>query len=137
MTRIRRTAALAALTLAVTGPALRAHAATANNWKTLATISGGKIEACKAPTTTDGPWKIKLRVDATQARGRVSGIGTIQKNGKDTKDTWSSGYIAKGHVSSIGKVLLPRDPKFTLSAGIGTGAMGNGGIFKAGNIKPC
>jgi hypothetical protein len=136
MTLIRRTATLAALTLALTGPALSAHAA-GNNWKTLASISGGKIQACKTPTTKTGPWKIKFRVDAHKATGRVSGIATVLKNEHNTSDKWTSGYISRGHASKIGTVKLPRDAKYSISAGIGTGAMGDGGEFKAGDIRPC
>jgi hypothetical protein len=137
MTLIRRTATFAALTIALTGPALSAHAAGTNSWKTLATVSGGKIQACKTPTTKTGPWKIKFRVDARNASGRVSGVATVLKNEKSTSDKWSSGYIDRGHVSSVGFVKLPRDSKYSISAGIGTGAMGNGGEFKAGDIRPC
>ena len=71
--QLRRTATtIAALALAaVATPVSTAHAADVH-WKTLASINGGKIQACKVPVTSEGPWKIKLRVDATKAGGRVT-----------------------------------------------------------------
>lgn len=136
MNLVSRAAAVSACALALTAPAVGAHAS-GYSWKTLATVSGGKIQACKVPTTTDGPWKIKVRVDATHAAGKVSGSATITKNDNSTKDSWTSGWVAKGHVSEVGTVTLPKDAKYAVNAGIGTGGMGNGGSFKAGDIKPC
>ena len=136
MNLVSRAAAVSACALALTVPAVGAHAG-GYNWKTLATVSGGKIQACKLPTTTNGPWKIKFRVDATRAAGKVSGVATVTKNDNNTKDKWTSGWVAKGRVSTIGTVTLPKDSKYAINAGIGSGQMGDGGSFNAGDIKPC
>ena len=99
MTQLRRTATtLAALVtagFALTGPVGGAQAAD-THWKTLATIVGGKIQACKVPETSTGPWQIKLRVDATHASGRVSGVAFITKNGEATDKSWKSGWVDAG-----------------------------------------
>jgi hypothetical protein len=127
--------AATALTVALTGPALSAHAA-GYNWKTLATSAGGKIQACKVPTTATGPWKVRLRVDASRATTRVQGSGYVMKGSK-TIDSWKSGWVTKGHYSTIGVVKLPRGKDYSLSAGIGTANMGNGGTFRPGDIRAC
>jgi hypothetical protein len=136
MTFMSRAAAIAALTLALTGPALAADAS-GNNWKTLSTTAGGKIQACKVATTANGPWKVRLRVDATHATGKVQGSAVVTDDGKATKEKWRSGWVFKGHVSDLGVVKLQRGKLFELSAGIGTTNMGNGGSFKAGAIRGC
>ena len=136
MTFLSRAAATAALTLALTGPALAADAS-GNNWKTLSTTAGGKIQACKVATTATGPWKVKLRVDASHATGKVRGSATVVDDGTPTNQKWNSGWVTKGHVSSIGNVKLKRGKTFELDAGIGTTNMGNGGSFKAAQIRGC
>jgi hypothetical protein len=131
-----RAVTVAALALSLSAPALSAAQASGNHWKTLSIIEGCKIQACKVATTKTGPWKIKLRVDATRAKSRVSGVAYVME-GTDTKAHWKSGWVAKGHISKAGSVKLPRGKKYTLNAGVGTGAMGNGGTFTAGQIRGC
>jgi hypothetical protein len=130
-----RAAALAAITLALTAPMVGAHAQ-GRSWKTLSQIDGGKIQACKVETTKTGPWKIKLRVDATKASTKVEGSAYVTKGSK-TVDHWKSGWVTKGHLSGIGTVKLPRDKSYSFNAGIGGGQAGNGGTFKAGQIRAC
>jgi hypothetical protein len=125
----------AALAVALTGPALSAHAA-GPNWKTLVTFDGAKIQACKVPTTQTGPWKVKLRVDATRATTRVSGAGYVMK-GSRTLDSWKSGWVTRGHLSGVGTVRLPQGSKYTLNAGLGGGQSGDGGTFTHKQIPHC
>jgi hypothetical protein len=136
MTLLTRAAAVAALALLVTGPALSADAA-GNNFKTLAKSAGGKIQACKVNTPDGAPWKVKLRVDATAASTRVNGRAFVTKDGATTPQKWKSGWVTKGHVSDIGTVKLQRGQKFMLNAGIGTDNMGTGGTFAAGDLRGC
>jgi hypothetical protein len=136
MTFASRAAATAALTVALAAPAFSAQAA-GNDWKTLSTTAGGKIQACKVETTDTGPWRIKLRVDASNATTSVSGSAYVMKGDKNTDQKWRSGFVAKGHISDVGTVKLTRGKEFTLSAGIGTHNMGNGGSFKPGQIRAC
>jgi hypothetical protein len=130
-----RAAALAAITLALTAPAAGAHAQ-GRDWKTLSKIDGGKVQACKVATTKTGPWKIKLRVDASNATTRVNGSAYVTKNDKPV-DHWKSGWVAKGHTSAVGTVRLPRGSAYTFSAGIGASQAGNGGTFKPGQLRAC
>ena len=141
MSLARRTtttaAALAVAALALSGPAFSAQADSSPNWKTLASITGGKIQACKVPVTSTGPWKIKLRVDATKAHGRVSGGAYIMKKGEQTSQSWTSGWVAPGKISALGMVKLPVGENYTMDAGIGTEGMGNGGSFTSSNLPHC
>ena len=141
MSLVRRTtttsAALAIAALALSGPAFSAQADSGPNWKTLASITGGKIQACKMPVTPTGPWKIKLRVDATKAHGKVTGSAYIMKKGTQTNESWTSGWVAPGKISSLGMVKLPVGENYTMDAGIGTTAMGDGGSFTSSNLPHC
>jgi hypothetical protein len=112
-----------------------AHAQ-ARHWKTLSSIDGGKIQACKVATTKTGPWKIKLRVDASRATTKVNGSAYVTKNDKNV-DHWKSGWVSKGHLSGIGTVKLPRGSAYGFNAGIGASQAGNGGSFKPGQIRAC
>jgi hypothetical protein len=125
----------ATLTVVLTGPALSAHAS-GPNWKTLVTFDGAKIQACKVPTTQTGPWKVKLRIDATKATTRVSGAGYAMK-GTKTLDSWRSSLVTRGHFSDVGTVKLPQGPKYTLNAGLGGGQSGDGGEFTNKQIPAC
>jgi hypothetical protein len=128
--------AVAALAVALTVPSFGAAQASGNNWKTLSTYNGGKIQACKVATTTTGPWKVKLRVDARKAASKMNGSAHVTK-GADELGSWKSGWVPKGDVSAVGSVKLPRGSAYALSAGIATANAGNGGTFKAGNIPGC
>ena len=131
-----RAAALSALALVLTGTGLSAQAA-GNHWKTLTTMDGGKVQACKVATTKTGPWKVKLRVDATKAHSKLKGSAFVTKDGNPTKAHWKSGGVAPGDISKIGTVKLPRGSAYHLGAGLSTGQAGNGGDFKAGQIRGC
>jgi hypothetical protein len=131
-----RAAAIAAITLALTAPAVGGAHAQGRNWKTLSKIDGGKIQACKVATTATGPWKIKLRVDADKASSRVNGSAYVTKDGKNI-DHWKSGWVTKGHTSALGTVKLPRGSAYALNAGIAVSQAGNGGSFKPGDIRAC
>jgi hypothetical protein len=137
MTFTSRAALVAAGALAVvlTGPALSADAGTLN-WKTLVLFDGAKAQACKVPTTSTGPWKVRLRIDATKATTRVESNVAVMK-GQKTIDTWQSGWVAKGHISPIGSVRMPRGSAFTLSVGLDNGQAGNGGGFASTKIPHC
>jgi hypothetical protein len=124
-----------ALTVVLTGPALSAHAGTLN-WKTLVPFDGGKTQACKIPTTPTGPWKVRLRVDASKATSKVESTVSVLK-GTKTVDTWHSGWVAKGHISAIGSVRMPRGAAYTVSAGLDNGQAGNGGGFASTQIPHC
>ena len=137
MTLLSRGAAVAALTaVALTASPLSADAA-GRTWRTLSTYDGGKIQACKIATTDTGPWKIKLRVDATKAKEKVRGSAVVTENDAAEGAPWKSGWVAKGEISDVGTVKLPRGRAYALGAGIGGVNAGNGGSFKAGDIRGC
>src|SRR4051794_15671480 len=115
MRNLSRAVAVAAAAVAVTVPSFSAaQAAAGNDWKTLSTYEGGKIQACKVATKS-GDWKVKLRVDARKATSKVAGSAYVMKDA-DTVDTWKSGWVRKGDVSAAGIVRLPRGAAYTLGA---------------------
>ncbi|WP_148575619.1 hypothetical protein [Nocardioides caldifontis] len=135
MRNLSRTLAVAAATVAITVPSFGAAQAAGNDWKTLSTFDGGKVQACKVATKS-GDWKVKLRVDARKAKSKVTGMAYVTKNG-DELANWTSGWVKKGKVSSVGTVKLPRGKAYTLDAGIGGTNAGNGASFKAKNVPGC
>src|SRR5690242_20028108 len=115
MRNLSRVAAVAAAAVAVTVPSFGAAQAAPNDWKTMSTFDGAKIQACKVEAKS-GAWKVKLRVDARKARSKVSGTGYVFK-GDETLATWRSGWVRKGNVSTVGTLALPRGAAYTLGAG--------------------
>ena len=130
------TGALAALAIAVSGPALSAHA-TSYHFETLWSINAGHLQACRVPMPATKPFTIKVRVDARYAKSRVNGVAWASHNGTQVGTKWTSGWVNKGHVSAVGTVHVPRGSAYRFSGGIGTGAMGNGGNAKARYIQYC
>ena len=125
-----------ALAVVLTGPAFSASASTLN-WKTLVPFEGAKLQACKVPTTATGPWKVRLRVDATKASSRVQGSAYVTNAKGKTLDTWHTAWVFKGHVSAVGDVRLPRGSAYSLNAGLGGGQSGDGGSFASTQIPHC
>ncbi len=137
MTLLRRTATtLAALALAaVVTPLATAHAQD-TTWKTLVTVNGARPRPARCPSRPPVPGR-SARVDASKASGRVNGSAYITKDGNVTSQSWKSGWVAPGKVTPFGKVTLPAGEKYAMDAGLGTGAMGNGGTFTASNLPRC
>jgi hypothetical protein len=140
MTLLRRSAttAVAAFAVVLAAPAVGADAASSGrHFETLASVSDGTVQACRIPTRPSKPVIIKLRVDATKATGRVSGLGQATKGENPVGKAWKSGWVKKGTRSSVGEVRVPRGAGYALMAGIGTGAMGDGGTFTVKSIRLC
>lgn len=140
MTLLRRSAttAVAAFAVVLAVPAVGADAASSGrHFETLASVSNAKMQACRIPTRASKPVIIKVRVDATKATGRVSGLAKASKNDTPVGKGWESGWVKKGERSSTGTVRVPRGAGYALSAGIGTGAMGEGGTFTVKSIRLC
>jgi hypothetical protein len=136
MRHLYRAVAVAAVAVCITVPSLGAAQASGNDWKTLSTFNGGRIQACKVATTKTGPWKVKLRVDARGAKSKVNGSAYVTE-GADDVDHWKSGWVSRGDVSAIGTVRLPRGSAYALNAGLATANAGNGATVTAGRITGC
>ena len=130
------TGTFAALAVTLTGPALSAHGA-GYHFQSLFYVSGGSVQACRVPAASTKPFTIKVRVDARRATSRVSGVAWASHNDIQVGKKWSSGWVNKGTVSTVGTVYVPRGTAYRLSAGIGTGGMGNGGNVKPANLQYC
>ena len=140
MNVVRRSAtgAVAAAAIVLAGPALAANAAAKpHHFETLTSIIGAKVQACRVPTKASKPVTIKIRIDATKASGKVSGIGQASHDGNASGKQWTSGWVRKGHRSAVGTIHVPRGAGWALQAGLGTGAMGNGGDFAPASIRTC
>jgi hypothetical protein len=137
---VSRAVAVTALSLTLAAPAVAAQASAdhrGTSWRALVTMDGGKVQACKVATTTTGPWKVKLRVNASSATTKLRGSATVFKGSHATAQTWSSGWVAKGHVSDVGTVKLTRGSAYSLSVGLSASQAGTGGTFTAGDIVHC
>ncbi|GAA1928262.1 hypothetical protein [Nocardioides marmoribigeumensis] len=134
---LRRTALLVLPALALSLTGTTAAEARSYSWKTMTSISGGKVQACRVPTSLDNPYKFRFRVNAMKATSRVSGVAYRMKGEQQLSGGWRTGYIRPRHVSDVAVVRLPRGRAYSLNIGIGTGGMGNGGPFRAADIPRC
>jgi hypothetical protein len=133
---LRRTALLVLPTVALSLTTVHADAA-AYSWKTLTATNGGKVQACRVPTSSTDPYKFRFRVNANQATTKVQGMARRYKGATQLAGGWTSAYIRPGHVSDVAVVRLPRGAAYNLSVGINTGQSGNGGTFKAADVPRC
>jgi hypothetical protein len=113
--RMRITAAAAAAALALTLSATTSAAdARPRDWTTMTKVAHAKLQACKEATTPGGPWRIRVRVDATAATSIVRGSAEVWNRRGDTVRKWRSRLVHPGHVSRVGSVRLPRGSGFQL-----------------------
>lgn len=126
-------AAVLALILWVpTGPA-QARAA---DWTTVSTVAHAKVQACKDPTK-DGPWKIRVRVNARNATKTVHGSAMVQKDGQRVGDKWRSGRIHPGEVSTVGTLELPRGSAYQLEVQLSSNSSGTATLGPASMVHRC
>lgn len=132
-------AAAAALALTLTVPAGAAQAADArgNDWTRVTTLDHAKLQACKEATTQDGPWKIRLRVNAKRATTAVKASADAQKQGEQVGRSWRSGWIHPGEVSAIGTVRLPRGTAYALETQLESHSSGVGIAGSVRGIGRC
>jgi hypothetical protein len=136
MTLTSRAVAAAGLALALALPAGAADAR-GNHWSTVTKVARAKLQACKVATTPDGPWRIRLRVNATDATAQVRGSAMVQKNGEQVGDKWRSGHVHQGDVSKIGKLRLPRGSAYQLEGQLETDSSGSGAVGSAAQLHRC
>lgn len=123
-----------ALALAVPAGAAQAKG---RHWTTVTTLAQARLEACKAPSTPGGPWRIRVRVDATGATRVVHGSAEVQKNGELVGQQWRSGRIHPGHISDVGRLRLPRGRTYQLELQIESPSTGVGVLGSARGIHRC
>ena len=133
---LRRSALLVLPALALSLTPVHADAA-AYSWKTLTSISGGKVQACRIPTAAPNPFKVRFRVNAVRATTKVQGMARRSHGATQLSGGWTSAYIRHGNISAVAVVSLPRGSAYTYSVGINSGQAGNGGSFKAADIPRC
>jgi len=129
-------AAAAALVLTLTVPAGAAQAR-GNDWTRVTTLDHARLQACRDATTKDGPWKIRLRVNAKRATTAVKASAEAQKQGEQVGRTWRSGWIRPGQVSTIGTVRLPRGSAYQLATQLESHSSGVGVVGSGRRIGRC
>lgn len=108
------------------------------HWGNPVSFEGATLQVCKVPTTKTGPWAVHVRLNATRAKSKVSGLARVEKGTHPTSAGWQTkSYIPRGTVSRVGTFKLPRGSAYNVAGGIGGGQMGNGGVFTAKQIPHC
>jgi opacity protein-like surface antigen len=130
---MRIIAAAAAAALAVTLSATASAAdAPARDWATMTRVAHAKLQACKEVTTPGGPWRIRLRVNATAATSMVRGSAEVRnQRGDRVGQKWRSGRVHPGDVSNIGSLRLPRGSAFLLEVQLESASAGKAVIGAA------
>jgi hypothetical protein len=136
VTLTARTAGAAALALAFAFPSGAAHAR-GNDWTTVTTLAHARLQACKQPTTTDGPWQVRVRVNARKATKTVHGSAKVEQNGVQIGDGWKSGRVHPGEVSKVGVLKMPRGSAFRLDLQLVTGSSGTATDGPASLLHRC
>ena len=135
MTR-RRTALVALPALALVLSPVQADAA-GSRWTSVVGVDGGKVQACRVPTASTDPFKLRFRVNARHATTRVQGIVSRYRRTTVLPGDWVSAFIRPGHVSDVAIVRLPRGSAYNLAVGINARNAGNGTTVRALAIPRC
>ncbi len=131
-----RAAAAVVFALALASPAGAAHARSID-WTTVTSLAHARLQACKEPTTKDGPWKIRVRVNARHATKTVHASAMVEKNGEQIGDQWKSGRVHPGEVSKVGLLKMPRGAAYTLDLQLVTGSSGTATDGPASLVHRC
>ena len=143
MTRLTTIVAgtLAALVLtlpaAASASAASTDAAAARSWTTVHRLNGAKAQACKVSVDGGASWRIYNRVDARNATTRTQAQMWVTHDGVDTRRKWSSGWVARGTVSAVGSLLVPRAPGYVIEHSLSADQSGTGGQVRAADIGHC
>jgi hypothetical protein len=125
-------AAAVAITTTVAAPA-----SAAISWGTLSVLEGSKLQACKVSVRDGQAWKVKLRVNGEAAEIRTKGRAVAVHDGATTDRRWRSGWVAAGHTSAVGAVLVPRRAGWTLEFAHSGDELGSGGGTSPGSLRRC
>jgi hypothetical protein len=133
-TRLAIGAAAAAVAITTT---VAAPASAANSWGLLSNLDGSKLQACKVSVRDGQAWKVKLRVNGEAAELRTKGRAVALHDGAVTDRRWRSGWVAAGHTSAVGAVLIPRQAGWTLEFSHSADEFGGGGEASPGALRRC
>lgn len=132
--------AASALLLPATASSATAAPDAARAGKSFATVlnlDGAKLQLCKVSIDGGAKYRVFARLNNVNGSGETGGRVKVQKDGKNTKQTWYSGMIPKGRVSAVGSVVVPDRPGYRLEVSAFQSQMGNGGTRGLVRIKPC
>jgi hypothetical protein len=133
------TLAALAVTLpaAASASAAPADAPAAKSWTTVERLVGSKAQACKVSVDSGASWRIYNRVDARNATARTQARMWVTHDGVDTRRNWSSGWVARGTISAVGSLLVPRAPGYAIEHSLSADQSGTGGTVRAADIGHC
>lgn len=143
MTTLARCAAVAATALAVIAPIAAtgtAQASVAKRWTTIETLAQGKQQACKVSSNRGTTWTIYNRLDARPVKagsGPLESTLTVTLHGKPTTQAWDSHWVQPGHLSTEGRIVLPRKAGYALMMTIHGTDFGSGGVPSIAKIGLC
>ncbi|WP_244932079.1 hypothetical protein [Nocardioides sp. W7] len=121
-----------AVPIAVAAPATAAPA-----WQTAVTLSGAKVQLCKAPVTGNR-WRVRVRVDARGADRVTAGRLQVRRPDGAAGQLWLSGSVDAGSVSKAGSALVPRGkPAYRLLVGLENSHVGRGEKVAINAVRAC
>ncbi|CAN5592446.1 hypothetical protein BH11ACT8_BH11ACT8_15080 [soil metagenome] len=126
---------LSGATLAGVGPA----DAAGRSYGTVLTLDSAKLQACKVEIQRGTKYRVYGFLDNRRSRpsDKVFGRITVQKDGKNTSQSFDTGYIRGGQESKVESVVIPRKKGFRLEVvAAGTNA-GNGGTIATKKVRNC
>jgi hypothetical protein len=111
--------------------------AASSDWMTVTKLAGARLQACKVATTKDGPWKVKLRVNARKATRSVRGSAQVLKGSRTVGSPWQTAWISPGEVSRVGSVRMPRGSAYALDVELESDGSATGAAAPASGIRHC
>jgi hypothetical protein len=139
ITTVVGTLAALAITLpaAASASAASSEAPAAKSWTTVLRLNGAKAQACKVSVDGGASWRIYNRLDARNATTRTQAQMWVTHDGVDTRRKWSSGWVARGNISAVGSLLVPRAPGYVIQHSLSADQSGTGGEVRAADIGHC
>lgn len=129
--------------LAVAAPTTAANASApatqqgGRSWTTIETMQHAKHQACKVSVQDGDAWKIYNRLDSRDATGsRLRASMTVLEAGAAAY-AWTSGWVRRDELSTVGSVLLPRAAAYELEIALRGDESGKGGPVRARDIGRC
>lgn len=139
LTAVGGAAAAALMVPVATASAAPDRPAAGKHWTVVETGFKAKQEACKVTTNGGAAWKIYNRLDSRKVTGgRLAATLTATYNKKPvTARSWKSGWVKKGHVSSVGTFNVPKAKGWALTMSLYGDNAGNGGERTIASIGHC
>lgn len=144
MNKLTRLAVGVLAATAVVVPVTAASAAPARpsagkHWTVVESGFKAKQEACKVSANGGAAWKIYNRLDSRRVTGGrlAATLTATYKNKPVPSRSWKSGWVKKGHLSSVGTFNVPKAAGWALTMSLYGDNAGNGGTLTVSKIAHC